>query len=271
MVDAASWLRVMRCAERVVPDFLIIGAQKSGTTFLMSALEQSRNFLMPALKEIHYFDINFRKSELWYRGLLPRQVDMSGRARELGSRTITGEASPYYMYYPHAAGRAHSIVPNAKIIAILRDPVERAISHYYHSKAWGFETLSIDEAFDAEESRLAPEKQRVASDPNYTSRTMGNFSYVDRGHYVGQLKNWEQYFTRNRMLILDSRSLFTAPQATLQDVCRFLEIPNFEYVGGANRNVTSGKVEVSDEFRQGLRNRFKDSNDELFEYTGIRF
>ena len=255
----------------MLPDFLVIGAQKSGTTFLMSALEQSANMIPPALKELHYFDVNFAKGERWYRGLFPTSSEIVARESRIGSKVVTGEASPFYMYYPHAAARAKRSVPSAGIIAVLRDPVERAISHYYHSKAWGFETLELEAAFAAEETRLAPEKERVAEDPNYVSRPLGNYSYVDRGHYVRQLRAWERQFGREQMLILDSRRLFANPQESLSDVCNFLGIPDFRYVGGASKNITSGKELVSDAFREQLRQLFRESNDELFEYAGIRF
>ena len=271
VMDLKSLWRRLKARERVLPDFLIVGAQKSGTTYLLSALSQSPNFVSPALKEIHYFDVNFKKGEKWYRGLLPSKKDLSARKRQLGSRAITGEASPFYLYYPHAAGRAYQLVPDLKIIAVLRDPVDRAISHYNHSRAWGFEPLSIEAAFAAEESRLAPEKELINLDPHYVSQVFGDFSYIDRGYYVRQLKVWEKYFTREQMLILDSRKLFSEPQATLEEVCGFLNIPNFDYVGGANRNITSGTTKVSDTLRQRLQALFEDSNKELFRYTGIRF
>lgn len=271
VVDLLSRSRRLRAKDRVLPDFLIIGAQKSGTTYLMSALSQSPNVVPPALKELHYFDINFRKGEGWYRGLLPSRREMSASEASSAFPAITGEASPYYMYYPHAASRAHALAPGLKIIAVLRDPTDRAISHYYHSRAWGFETLPIAEAIAAEADRLAPEKERVMREPAYLSRALGAFSYVDRGHYVRQLKTWEKLFGRENLLILDSRRLFAEPRDTLAEVCRFLGIPVFDYSGGASKNMTSGKSGISPELRAEIDRQFAASNDELAEYAGIRF
>jgi hypothetical protein len=271
IVDLLSTFRRIKTTDRVLPDFLIVGAQKSGTTFLFSALLKSGHVLGPALKEVHYFDINYRKGENWYRSLFPSRKEIQERKKQTDSRTISGEASPFYLYYPYAAERAHALLPNLKIIAVLRDPLERAISHYYHSSAWGVESLSIDEAFAAEESRLAPDKERMANDPEYIGQSFSNHSYVDRGHYTRQLKTWEKHFSREQMLILDSRKLFGDTQGSLDKVCAFLEIPPFEYVGGASRNTTSGKADASDALRQKILSKFETSNDELFEYTGIRF
>jgi len=271
MVDAISLARRMRSRDRVLPDFLIIGAQKSGTTFLMSALAQSPCVVPPALKEVHYFDANYRKGERWYRGLLPTRREMASVETATGSRGVTGEASPFYMYYPHAAVRAQALMPSLKIIAVLRDPTARAISHYYHSRAWGYETLPIEAAFAAEAERLAPEKERTLNDPDYASRALGNWSYLDRGHYVRQLRPWEHLFGRDNMLILDSRQLFSDPQATLARTCRFLGVPEFDYRGGASQNTTSGKGNISPELREKIDRQFQASNDELADYAGIRF
>ncbi len=270
-VDLLSIGRRLQSRDRVLPNFLIIGAQKSGTTYLMSALNQSPCVVAPALKEIHYFDVNYRKGARWYRALFPSQQEMAASQVQTGARAITGEASPFYMYYPHTAERAQALNPEFRIIAVLRDPTDRAISHYYHSRAWGYETLPIADAFAAEESRLAPEKARVLKDPHYNSRSLSVFSYVDRGHYINQLKQWEQYFGKDRMLILDSRELFENPQHTLERVCQFLEIPAFRYSGGASKNITSGKAGISPDLCAEIDRQFERSNEELYAYTGIRF
>ena len=271
ILDIFSFWRRIKNRDRAKPDFLIVGAQKSGTTFLLSALSESDNLLPSALKEIHYFDINYKKGEDWYCSFFPSRNAMIARQKKVSAKVITGEASPFYMYYPYAAKRAHTFSPGLKIIAVLRDPVERAISHYYHSKAWGFESLSIDEAFAAEESRLARDKERMLNDREYLGLSFGNHSYVDRGHYARQLKQWEKYFSREQMLILDSRALFKDTQKVLNEVCAFLDIPSFAHADGASKNITSGKEDVNDALRDKLSAQFVTSNDELFEYTGIRF
>lgn len=271
ILDGYSLWRRIRSRDRANPDFVIVGAQKSGTTFLQSALSQSENVLPSAIKEVHYFDVNYSKGDDWYRSFFPSRREMDARHEQLGSKVITGEASPFYMYYPYAAARAHAFSPELRIIAVLRDPLERAISHYYHSKAWGFEPLPIEEAFAAEEARLVPERQRITADPNYLGRSFSNHSYVDRGHYARQLKEWEKYFPREQMLILDSRALFSDTQTVINRACEFLNIPAFIYEGGGSKNTTSGKKNVSQELRDQLAAKFAASNDELFDYTGIRF
>lgn len=271
IVDLLSLVRHIKTMDRTLPDFLIIGAQKSGTTFLFSALLNSEHVLSPALKEVQYFSVNYAKGENWYRSLFPGRKEILELEKQNGTGVRTGEASPFYLYYPYAAERAHALLPNLKIIAVLRDPVDRAISHYYHSKAWGFESLPIDEAFAAEASRLAPDKERMGRDAEYIGQSFSNHSYVDRGHYARQLKVWEKYFSREQMLILDSRKLFGDTQETLNTVCEFLAIPSFEYAGGASRNTTSGKEEASDALRQRILSGLQASMDELYEYTGIRF
>ncbi len=196
---------------------------------------------------------------------------MIARRKRVGSRVITGEATPFYLYYPYAAKRAYEFSPDIKVITVLRDPVERAISHHYHSRTWGVEDLSIEAAFAAEQSRLVAEKARVARDPSYPATNLGNYSYVDRGYYVRQLRVWDRYFPRDRMLILDRGNLFDDTQSILDEVCGFLGIPAFAYCGGANKNITSSKAEVDDALREKIRQQFEAGNEELCDYAGIRF
>ena len=110
---------------RTLPDFLIIGAQKCGTSFLYRFLVKHPHVKSAFVKEVHYFDLNFAKGNNWYRSNFPLQVR--------NTRTyITGEASPYYLFHPHAARRASMVVPDAKLLILLRNPVDRAHSHYQH-------------------------------------------------------------------------------------------------------------------------------------------
>ncbi|HEX9782521.1 MAG TPA: hypothetical protein VGA56_07280, partial [Opitutaceae bacterium] len=104
-----------------MPDFIILGAQKAGTTSLYAYLLEHPQVLPARKKEVHYFDLRYERGERWYRSHFPSQRAMQARGRSLGNRVITGEATPYYLFYPRAPERVASVVPNAKFIVLLRD------------------------------------------------------------------------------------------------------------------------------------------------------
>ena len=141
-----------------IPDFLLVGAKRGGTTSLWRYLSEHPDVLplFPGpekLKGMYYFDEKYRTGDRWYRSHFPTR----GRARRStrGIRTVVGEATPYYLYHPLAPVRAHAVVPDAHILVVLRDPVERAYSHYKERCANDTEPLSFADAIAAEPDRLA--------------------------------------------------------------------------------------------------------------------
>ena len=173
----AIWRRWRAARRRVLPSFLILGTQKGGTTSLYRWLGQHPQVVEASRKEVHYFDINYSKGESWYRSHFPRP-------RDLGDGQITGEGSPYYMCHPHAPARIARLLPNAPLIVLLRNPVERAISHYFHSQRNGREPLPIEQAMAQEEPRIEAEFARMRADGRYISRAHRWHSYKARGRYV---------------------------------------------------------------------------------------
>lgn len=117
------------------PDFIIIGVQKGGTTSLYSYLTQHPQIAPATQKEIHYFDFNFDKSTDWYCSHFSTSSE--------GEYLLAGEASPYYIFHPQVPQRIYDLFPQVKIIALLRNPVERAISHYYYYIKIQYESLSL--------------------------------------------------------------------------------------------------------------------------------
>jgi hypothetical protein len=222
--SALTGLGAMTGAIRTLPDFLIIGAQRGGTTSLIRYLERHPNVQSAMHKEIHYFDLNYARGEGWYRGHFPTKMYRRWVANRRGT-SITGEATPYYMFHPLAAQRAADVVPKAKLIVLLRDPVERAISHYHHSVRRGLESLPLSEALRREEDRLAGQEARMEQDPDYTSKTHQYFSYVARGMYASQLRRWFTAFPRDQFLILESGRFRLRPDREFRRVLEFLDLP----------------------------------------------
>ena len=176
---------------RLLPDFMVIGAQRAGTTSVYRYLAQHPDVAPVRLgKGVHYFDTDPDRSFSWYRGHFPLDP-----AKVPGHRpSVTGEGAPYYIFHPLALERMRKVLPDAKLIAILRDPVERAHSHWVHETARGFETLSFEDALLAEDDRLAGEEDRIVAEPGYYSFEHQHHSYVARGQYAPQIERmWTTY------------------------------------------------------------------------------
>lgn len=247
-----------------LPDFIIIGAQKAGTTFLYSLLSQHPYVQPAAKKEVHYFDTGFEKGVDWYLSQFPARTQKDGRP------VLTGEASPYYLYHPHAARRASEVVPEAKLIALLRDPVERAYSDYQHKFREGRDRLDFQEAVETEEERLRGEREKMLADESYQSPDHRRFSYLSRGVYVDQLEEWHKFFGKEQLLILDSRDLFERTHETFSQVQEFLGLPEWQPEVSDVRN--EGEYEPLDPaLQKRLEEYFEPHNRRLYEYLDKDF
>ena len=249
-----------------LPDFVIIGAQKCGTSSLYSYLTGHPQVVSASKKEVHFFDSPaFRRGEGWYRSNFPPQ------SSENGQKTITGEASPYYIYHPLVPKRAASLIPNAKLIALLRNPVDRAYSDYNHRVNDGIETLSFEEAIEAEAERIKGEKERMLSEEGYFSPNHRRYSYLARGVYVDQLEDWHEHFDRDQLLLLKSEDFFKDTRKMMGVVCDFLGLPEWEggnFGQGRNRRRYEP---MKPETRARLERYFEPHNQRLYDYLGRDF
>src|SRR4051812_32044238 len=205
-----------------LPDFIIIGSQKCGTTFLYDELAKHTCVAPAITKEIHFFDFNFNRGTDWYRACFAQL-----RHQAHGQARITGEASPYYIFHPLVAQRIASVAPQAKLIALLRNPVNRAYSHYQHELRLGFERLPFDQALEREQARLRGEAERMQADASYQSFTHAHYGYLTRGIYIDQLKRWRDLFPDHQLLILRSEDLYRNTPETIGRVLEFLGLPDW--------------------------------------------
>jgi hypothetical protein len=255
-------------ARRPLPDFIIIGAQKSGTTSLFSYLSQHPQLVPSSTKEVHFFDggvdpeiDNFRLGESWYRAHFPLGASMRGDWKSF-------EASPLYIFNPLVAGRMHRLLPEAKLIALLRNPTERAISHYFHVKRRRQEPLSLSEAVTVEEERLRPIFERE----DYKNEVFINHSYKSRGLYDEQLARFQRLFPHDHMLVLSSEEFFRDPQRCLRQVFRFVNVDaDFKVPGLEAHNVADNKGSIDEEIRVQLDKFFLSHNQRLYERLGRDF
>src|SRR5947209_13351977 len=171
---------------RLLPDFLIIGAQRGGTTSLYHYLRAHPAVHSSAVKDTHFFDKKFHKGVSWYRAHFPTRFEKAYARRFRHQDFVTGEASPSYLFHPHAPSRTARLLPHVKLIVLLRNPIDRAFSQYYHALALGHEKLSFEEALEREQERTAGEYERVLAEAHYSSHAFKHLSYLSRGIYVDQ-------------------------------------------------------------------------------------
>jgi Sulfotransferase domain len=218
---------------RLLPGFLIVGAQRCGTTSMYRTLSQHPAVVKPVLhKGVHYFDMNYGRPIGWYRAhfpLAPRLAGAPGAARGTGRGPLTFESSPYYMFHPLAAGRIAADLPGVKLLVLLRDPVERSYSAYAHERSRGFESEPFERALALEAARLDGEAERIAADPGYLSHSHQHHAYRLRGQYIEQLERLEQLFGRDRIHVVDSGDFFVSPEPVYDGVLDFLGLERGAY------------------------------------------
>lgn len=215
--------------RRPLPDFLIIGTKRGGTTSLWNYL--IRHPLVPRLfpawntKATHYFEEHWGRGEAWYRSHFPTERQRAMLERRHGGPTRAGEAAPLYMFHPLTAERVHALLPDVRLIVLLRDPVQRAYSHWKERRGQGREPLDFRTALAREAERTRGERERLRADPTYFSQPYDWYSYRARGRYLEHLTPWLDRFDPARFLFLPSEDLYRDPAATYRRTLAFLGLP----------------------------------------------
>src|ERR1022692_3992095 len=168
-------------SARMLPSFLIVGAQRCGTTSMYRALSQHPAVLKAVLhKGVHYFDTDYDRGVAWYQGHFPLRARAALVRRATGEIPLTFESSPYYMFHPLVAQRISRDLPGVKLLVLVRDPVERAYSAHAHELARGYETEPFEQALELEDQRLAGEAERIIRQPGDHSHSHQHHAYLDR-------------------------------------------------------------------------------------------
>jgi hypothetical protein len=261
----------MTAGLRTLPDYIIVGGKRCGSTSLQAWLATH-----PAVvashsgKGTHFFDENYGKGLAWFRGHYPLDVTMHARANRYGGRAVTGEASPYYCVHPSAFDRIAEHLPQVKLVFVVREPVDRAYSHWRYEVRRGVETLDVHAALDAESDRLRGEEERMREDPSYVSWNHRHFSYVMRGQYADQLDRCLRRFPREQVLVLGFSDVFGGGTHSMTRLCDFLDI---EWAATPMPRKESGGDggAVPDDVRARLEPVFAASNQRLREEFGVAF
>jgi hypothetical protein len=255
---------------RILPDFIIIGAQRCGTTSLYNYLADHPDVASAFMKETHFFDIHFSRGLGWYRAHFPSAAYRLLLQLLRHRRLVVGEATPYYLFYPHAPRRVREAVPDAKLIMLLRNPIDRAYSHYHHEVSMGVETASFEEALAREEAALPEETTRVLADECFHSFAHFHYSYLARGIYVDQLELWAKFFGRDQLLILKSEDFYADPAAVVGQVFQFLDLP--AWTSGTYRKYNLAHyADMEPATRERLAAFFLPHNQRLYKVGGMDF
>lgn len=253
MLSSLYRRRLLRLHKDRMVSFLIIGVQKSGTSALYQYLCKHPQICMGETKELHYFDNRRNFSDPG-----PDYGSYHRRFHPDRKTLICGEATPRYILLPEAMERIRNYNPDMRLIIILRNPVDRAFSHWQNNRQKGREDLSFEQAIDSEPERLG----------DRSPRTLASVGYLERGKYTEQIKRAFNLFTRDQCLILSAEDLNSNHMALLQRVALFLGLSPFPLVEAKQIHVGKYSDRMDQATRQKLLEHFSNEFDELEQLLG---
>ncbi len=253
----------------VLPDFIIIGSQKCGTTSLYNYLIQHPCIYRASTKEVGYFDRYYSGDLSWYRSHFPSSLHKYYRHNILKRPFITGEASTGYIVIPQALRRIAHILPHTKLILLLRNPVDRAYSHYHDTLRGGHEPFSFEDALHQEKARIGHRWKKMLEEGVY-SLEVDYYAYLRIGIYIHQVKVLMSLFPREQIIILENEKLSRRPDAVLTQVVSFLELPSWKF-SNFERHNSGSYAKMAGATRARLVEYFQPYNQALYEYLDMQF
>lgn len=252
---------------RPLPDLVIIGIKRGGTTSLFRDLElhpaalplvpsARRLPLRENQKGVHYFDSHSDRGLRWYRSHFATRFAHDVRRRRVGE-TFTAEASPYYFFHPQAARRTAEALPETRFVVMLRDPVERTISHWSEQTRNGVETLTLAEALDAEPDRVGDDAERLASGAMATSHAHEQQTFAAQSEYADSLERWFEAVGRDRVLVAFSEDYYRDASTVLAPIAEQLGVSPFPDDVGAHRNAAPRPSSIEADLEARLVARFR--------------
>lgn len=242
-----------------LPNFIMIGAQRCGTTTFYNSLISHPGVAKAVRKEVHYFDLRFDRGRSWYE-----QMFVTKRGR------ISGEASPYYMCLPYVPERIWQTAPLVKLVAMVRNPVDRAFGHFQHEKRAGFETRTFEDAIAEEAATLGDYERELWMAKNAFWPDHNHFSYQTRGYYAQQLKWYLDVFPKEQLHVIRSEDYFADPAGQLALAVEYLGLSKQEL---QVRQKPEAKYQdtMKVETREYLVDHFRPHNAALEELLGRDF
>jgi hypothetical protein len=249
-------------ALQPLPHFLVLGTQKGGTTSLHRLLAQHPQVFLPACKEVHYFSLHDQQPLSWY----------AEHYREARPGERRGDITPYYLFHPRAPQRIRRVLPKARLIVLLRDPVERALSQVFHARRHGFEPLELEAALAAEAERLTGAEERLR-EPGSADYSHQKHSYVSRSRYEQQLQRYEALFPTKQLLVVRSEDVFSATEHSWLRIQAFLGLDAVPLPAPLER-ANSGRGEadaVPPQVRAQLREQLSSTAKAIQQRYGIQW
>jgi len=262
--SATGWLHTL-------PDFIIIGAARCGTTSLYEYLMQHPDIYQGVGKEIHYFEQLYKRGINWYKVCFPLKIQKFFINNILRKRFLTGEATPRYLDHPAVPKRIQKLIPNVKLIVLLRNPIDRTFSHYAMNVKNGFEKLEFEQAIKNETERVKEAYEFILK-TNEHSLDYYLYAYLERSTYVNKIRRWFEVFPKEQIMIIQSEEFFSNPSKIYNKVLKFLNLPRFELPEYKKRMGGQYKKNSMDpDTRKKLSDYFRPHNEELNRLLGINF
>ena len=253
--------RLLTASKRSLPDFIIVGEAKCGTTSLYNYLENNSMLNSPIKKEIHYFDYKYSKGERWYKA----HFGIKGTLNNVK----TGEATPYYFFHPKALSRISKDLPNVKIILMVRNPKDRAISSFYNNIRRNLEPLNnFSDAIIREDKLLATTLEKVKStDFDYNHKY---HCYMERGLYYKNYERLLKHFDQKNIFVLEFDEFFSDLENQYKGVLDFLKLDKNQNIENKIHNKGSYK-EADLAIIKKLDNFYEQPNNEFYKMIGKEF
>ena len=263
-------LRRVLGVPRAMPHFMLIGAQKSGTSSMFAYLKQHPQIIRPAFKEPYYFDRHYHRGLSWYGCNFPARSTLDRLNDRHARPHLTFEATATYVFDDRVPDRIASDVGTRKFIVLLRNPVDRAISAYWHARRMGRETRSLDDALKSDLERHEAETASGDSDVLRPGSASTRAAYLRRGIYHRWIAQWQRTFSPASLLVLQSEEMFADPRSVMGRVFDFLDLPAAGKINFEPQNV--GRYSGSDlTARRFLQEFYRPHNLELNRITGNAF
>ena len=243
--------------KKLGPDFIIAGASKSGTSSIYYYLSRHPQILLSHKKELDFYWKYYKRGIDWYLAHFPSITDRPD--------LLTGEATPNYLRFPQVAQRIKDTFPQTKIIILLRNPIDRAISWHYHKVNSGLSKLDLATAIATEVERLA-----TVTEAEIINTGFYNPDNIMSSLYIYKIKPWIETLGREQFLILKSEDFYLNPQQNMERVFKFLDLPSNPLENYPKVNVGSYQ-EVEPEIRKTLADYFAPYNKQLEQYLNMEF
>ena len=266
--------RKMTSRLRSLPDFIIIGVGRAGTTALYSYLIQHPSIVAAStdnnesVADLHFFEYMISNNIQWYKSHFPI---LFSKSKNQKNSFITGEYTSTYIYHPDVPKRIFNLLPKIKLIVILRNPIDKAYSTYQQQFRFGEYTTSFEDTVNAEFRRINLNKDfPELNSNNYDFENFVAQNIIRHGIYADYLETWLKIFDRKQILILNSEDLKNSTKETLHRVFHFLIVSNYDIANTSQVNV--GKYPPINKItRKKLIEFFKPHNQRLNKLLDTEF